>query len=286
MKKNIPQQKGFVILFAILISVIILLLGMGIFSVATKESILSSSAREAQYAFAAADTGSECSLYAEANSLFNSLVQSDQTFSCADGTVDLEWDAQPGFFSADIFITGTTTCAHITVTTNGTSRTIKSQGYNLCNTSGQPQLGNPRLVERDLEITYAIPGTVQVPGQNPGGMLPGQVVGGGSSQINNNSGLNTGPSNMIGSSQIGNGGQMNTGQLMQMQVQTPPQDLVIPKFLPVSDSSAQTAQVNTSNTTPDSISPIKTASQSIARTAQSVADVVDSAFRAVVNLVR
>jgi hypothetical protein len=66
MNKNIVKKnRGFVILFSMLISSLILLISAGIFNVVQKEVVLSSSARESQRAFYAADSALECALYAD-----------------------------------------------------------------------------------------------------------------------------------------------------------------------------------------------------------------------------
>jgi len=57
------NEKGFVILFAVLLTSIILAIAVAIANVSFKEIILSSSARESHYAFYAADSGAECALY-------------------------------------------------------------------------------------------------------------------------------------------------------------------------------------------------------------------------------
>jgi hypothetical protein len=57
------KQKGFVILFAILVAAIVLAIAIGISNVAYKEILLSASARESHYSFFSADTGAECALY-------------------------------------------------------------------------------------------------------------------------------------------------------------------------------------------------------------------------------
>ena len=59
------QQSGFVILFAVIISTMIVLITAGIFRIALKETILASTATESQVALYAADTGLECGLYHE-----------------------------------------------------------------------------------------------------------------------------------------------------------------------------------------------------------------------------
>lgn len=64
MKKN-NLQKGFVVLFTILISSIVLLMALGIMSISTKEVTLSIQSRDAAKAFFAADAGMECALYAD-----------------------------------------------------------------------------------------------------------------------------------------------------------------------------------------------------------------------------
>lgn len=62
MKKDF-SQKGFVVLFTILISSLVLLMALGITSISTKEAALSIQSKDAARAFFAADTGMECALY-------------------------------------------------------------------------------------------------------------------------------------------------------------------------------------------------------------------------------
>lgn len=64
-KKEIRKDRGFVMLFSVLVAALILLIGTGIFSVIQKEVVLSSYARESQRAFYAADSALECALYAD-----------------------------------------------------------------------------------------------------------------------------------------------------------------------------------------------------------------------------
>lgn len=58
-----PTSRGFVMLFAVLVSSVLLSIGLSIFNLTVKELILSSSGRESQFAFYAADTGVECAIY-------------------------------------------------------------------------------------------------------------------------------------------------------------------------------------------------------------------------------
>ncbi len=61
--RNASQQKGFAMLYAVLVSSLLLSIGISIFNLTVKELVLSSSGRESQFAFYAADTGAECALY-------------------------------------------------------------------------------------------------------------------------------------------------------------------------------------------------------------------------------
>ena len=56
-------QKGFTLLLAALVASIVLSLGASIYTIASKSLILSSIGRDSQFAFYAADTGSECALF-------------------------------------------------------------------------------------------------------------------------------------------------------------------------------------------------------------------------------
>lgn len=152
------SHKGFVILFAVIISVLMLMLGAGIFSIASKESILSSTSREAHQAFTAADTGAECALYAVASNQYLVGFYQSVPVPCADTQVIFSFD-QATTWNGRIELPSLDSCADISITTdlNLGTRTIRSQGYNLCNTD-QPQAGNPRLVERVLELTYQVGG--------------------------------------------------------------------------------------------------------------------------------
>ena len=61
-KKN-KSQKGFVILFAVLISSLVLSVSISIISISIKQIILSGSGRDSQYAFYASNSGAECAQY-------------------------------------------------------------------------------------------------------------------------------------------------------------------------------------------------------------------------------
>jgi hypothetical protein len=66
-KVIVSKKKGFTLLFAILVSVLVLAVGASMISIALKQVILSGAGRESQYAFYAANTGIECALYWDLN---------------------------------------------------------------------------------------------------------------------------------------------------------------------------------------------------------------------------
>jgi hypothetical protein len=68
-QKNTSQKtkKGFTLLFAVLVSVLVLSVGTSMINIAVKQVILSGSGRESQFAFYAANTGIECALYWDIN---------------------------------------------------------------------------------------------------------------------------------------------------------------------------------------------------------------------------
>lgn len=68
MTHNTQQKnKGFTLLFALLVSVLVLAVGASVISVALRQNVLSNIGRESQYAFYVANTGAECALYWDLN---------------------------------------------------------------------------------------------------------------------------------------------------------------------------------------------------------------------------
>jgi hypothetical protein len=76
LKKIEDNKKGFTLLFAILVSIMVLAVGASIINISLKQVILSSSGRESQFAFYAANTGLECALFWDLNGV---IVEDDGT---------------------------------------------------------------------------------------------------------------------------------------------------------------------------------------------------------------
>ncbi len=165
-------KNGFVLAFAVLISGILLSIGLGIFAITLKELILSSTGRESQFAFYAADSGGECALYWDirhggfpvsvfATSSNSTLLPSGSNVPCNSEditVVSTGWDPSTGWTTENVTNNKATTifdmvfnngsCATIKVIKdNGTTR-IDSRGYNTCD------LSSTRRVERGIRIEY------------------------------------------------------------------------------------------------------------------------------------
>src|SRR3989344_9145870 len=184
---TVNYNSGFVILFAVVISSIIALIGAGIFSIAFKESILASTASESQVARFAADSGMECTLFRELKQTIssptltcagpNSITPTLSTPSMTNNTGAVNLSTEPDYefrFAFD----GMTSCGYVTVTHNqlppssvnsgatviyGTL--IISRGYNVC-IGDMPNSQSQFLVERRLEAWYPNPSVASVPNTN------------------------------------------------------------------------------------------------------------------------
>ncbi len=62
-KKNILKEKGFTLLFAVLVSTLIISISATVISIALRQTIISGTSRESQFAFYATNTALECAFY-------------------------------------------------------------------------------------------------------------------------------------------------------------------------------------------------------------------------------
>lgn len=151
-------KRGFTLLIAVLVGSILIALGSAIFNIVSKEIILSSSGRESQFAFFAADTGIECALYWDIkhDAFVSSSPLTDVACGGAPATLTITAGnngTSPTLTTTFTFSlnTGTTNpCVAITVlkTTVPTSTVIASQGYNTCVTT------SPLRLERAIRVQY------------------------------------------------------------------------------------------------------------------------------------
>ncbi len=166
------EERGFAMLFAVLTASVLLSIGLSIFNLTIKELALSSSGRESQAAFFAADSGIECALYWDVvGTVFASSSESgaSPSFSCAGQAVTVAESRSSGAatttfsFSPTNATTGALPCAYVSVgkySSGGQDFTsVISRGYNVGYVASEAGankcVGTDSLkVERALRITY------------------------------------------------------------------------------------------------------------------------------------
>lgn len=168
-------------LFAVLVSSVLLSVGVSIFNLTIKELTLSSSGRESQFAFYAADTGIECAVYWDfkaANPGIMYATSSGSQGGWRNADIDAENPLCVGYALSSSFKTPVTTtfnsaetrfeltipnldaqgasapyCAIVTITKTNPAgilyTNIESRGYNTaCNSTDQNR------IERALKVSY------------------------------------------------------------------------------------------------------------------------------------
>ena len=142
--------RGFTLLLAVLVSSLLLAIGLAISNITLKELLLSSSGRESQFAFYAADSGAECALFwdLKGGAFSTSTATAISCNGMSLGDVGGQgYDVASTFtldFAPDPY------CAKVSVTksANPDRTSIESRGYNTCDTT------NPRRVERAIKVRY------------------------------------------------------------------------------------------------------------------------------------
>jgi Tfp pilus assembly protein PilX len=151
-------QRGFTLLIAVVLTSVLLSVGLALLDIALKQVTLSSTARQSQYAFYAADSAMECALYWD-----QQMNVFQYGFPGSQGNEALEvkcagMDVTNYSASEDNGIRTTTfdvPCAGGGI--NGSVEVYKTQigvtniyanGYNTCT------LTDPRRIERGLKVFY------------------------------------------------------------------------------------------------------------------------------------
>ena len=162
--KKIQKNKAFVLLFAVVISSIILAIALGVANISLKEINFGTSARDANDAFFAADTGAECALYYDRsdNNAFKETTNEGEgsvplIMTCAGSKISFINKPPPwSFVISGLGSTGQS-CAKVTVSKDNTNipvtTVITSKGYNIGD--GNCDSSNSNRVERELEVTYS-----------------------------------------------------------------------------------------------------------------------------------
>lgn len=164
--RNIKKNKdsGFVLLFVVVLSSIILSIALGIADIAYKEFTFSTSAKNTNEAFFAADTGIECALYHDqsgTNSAFGRPVVIGSEPTCAGNIIDIDDPETPPISSWTFRVlelgSSNKACAIVTVVKDSTAGTteITSKGYNVGGDDINCTSTDINRLERELVVSYS-----------------------------------------------------------------------------------------------------------------------------------
>lgn len=163
MNSHDSANQGFALLVAVIFMAVMLTFGLALGSLAFKQSKLTGTAIESQYAFYAADSALECVLYADQqldSFNFNNFVknQKDPSITCDGSSTATSVTVAGGaqlIATARLSLDGGIHCADVSIykpkSSTGTTY-LFSQGYNVsCQTVAA---GSSAIVARGLEAQY------------------------------------------------------------------------------------------------------------------------------------
>lgn len=156
------KKKGFVILFAVTISAIILTIAIGVINIAVKEIQFSTSSQKTNQALFIADTAIECALfYDKSNETFIIPVGGDVVIRCMKDDITVTGFSSNEFnvlYNFTLIDNDSQACAKVSILKEdlaefGVSTKITSKGYNHGAQGGDcTPLEND--LERILEVNY------------------------------------------------------------------------------------------------------------------------------------
>lgn len=148
------SRSGFVILFAVTISAILLSIALGVANIALKEIKFGTSGKDTNAAFFAADTGAECALfYDKTDSTQNAFTGTATPMTCAGNSFPAPTPSPANVWNFTISGLGDLGqgCAKVTVDKTGPGTKIISNGYN---NGGGSCVQASNTVERQIELNY------------------------------------------------------------------------------------------------------------------------------------
>ncbi|MEX0918517.1 MAG: hypothetical protein WDZ85_00915 [Candidatus Paceibacterota bacterium] len=138
------NKAGFVLLYSVLVTTVVLAVGLVLSNIITKQIILSIVARDSQVAFYAADSGYECLQYWANEGIFTGIgAEDDFDFNCIEGGDN--YSNQDDYFPL-FFVSGS--CANAQLISESDGKLIVVDGFNLGTGSVCPAPDNSRLVYR------------------------------------------------------------------------------------------------------------------------------------------
>ena len=161
--KSQSSTTGFVLLFAVTLSSILLAIALGVSNVAFRELRFSTNARDTNDAFFSADTGIECALfYDKGVDQYDAFGGTLSSINCA-GNSNIVNQSSSGsitnyYFKILNLGSSEQSCTIVRVTKDSSSppdvlTTIVSKGYNLGSASSCPS-SSANLVEREIKVDY------------------------------------------------------------------------------------------------------------------------------------
>ena len=167
-KFKIKKNNGYTLLFAVLVSSLVLSIGISILTISKKEFLLATSARDSSSAFYASDGGMECAIYADTkNNAFSTSSNRTAFLGCNIVTSSFSVTTLPlNNFKKFVFHIklgdSGGSCAQIVVekkwnfNDNVPFTTIQSKGYNLGwnESTSLCDVPSAKRVERALFISY------------------------------------------------------------------------------------------------------------------------------------
>ncbi|MCR4334258.1 MAG: pilus assembly PilX N-terminal domain-containing protein [Patescibacteria group bacterium] len=173
-KNNTQKNRGYTLLFSVLVSSLLLTIGLAILTISKKELLLSSAGRESQFAFYAADTGVECAMYydigAKGGEFSSKAISAPSDIKCNNQNIAvtrIDGKSPPTGSGADLMIrfifdipldrdgSESSPCASVTVDKLYSGipllkTVIQSRGYN----TGCGVKNDPKKLERGLRVSY------------------------------------------------------------------------------------------------------------------------------------
>lgn len=146
-------ERGFTLLLASLVSSVVLTLGISIFQIAYKQVILSSTGRDSQFAFYAADTGAECALYWDFRHDYFGTTTPPGDALCAEQVLLMSGRSDTLPYTIVYQFEANGYCADVSVRKSGSDphTIVHADGYS---TTCADLPANPRALQRSVEIRY------------------------------------------------------------------------------------------------------------------------------------
>lgn len=165
-KSHINNEKGFVLLYAVLVTMVIVTVGVLMINIVTRQIVLSSVAKNSQVAFYAANAGLDCAFHYYSESLFGSK-NTEGDFIPPDDTLNINCDGprvvnnlgSDGYFYSWSFLVNNNSCVDVEVSLDNDGRNFKieSNGYNATEiVNSKCKINNlGRLTQRTIVVNPA-----------------------------------------------------------------------------------------------------------------------------------